>query len=226
MSRLLGWPALLCAAAFVLMPRIVTGSAYADMRLLPFTVALAVLAIDVRMDHRRTLAFMTLIGLLFLTVRIGANTASFLLYDAAHRRELKALDSLPRGASVLSLVARPCRWVWTTPRADHLPSLAIVRRDAFTNDQWTTDGAQLIKVRQPFVGDYGADPSQMIYPPRCRDGDGSDFDEAIAKFDRRAFDHVWTIGFPPGRARATDLRLIWTDGRSALYRVAPKAETE
>ena len=49
----------------------------------------------------------------------------------------------------------------------------------------------------------------------------TDFDEAIAHFDRGTFGYVWTIGFPPGRAHAADLVLIWANKRSALYRVAP-----
>jgi hypothetical protein len=207
---MLGVPALLCVIAFVLMPRVAFGSAYADMRLLPFTIALALLAI------RSRAKWIVAAGFVFLAARLGAATVSFALYDQSYRSELRALEQLPRGASVLSLVVRPCGNAWSTPRLDHLPALSIVRRDAFTNDQWTVDGAQLLEVIKPGVGRYGNDPSQLVYPKGCR-GEGSDLAQAVAEFNRAAFDHVWVLG---GRASAPDLRPIWSNGHSTLYRVA------
>jgi hypothetical protein len=202
-------PALLCLAAFILMPRVAVGSAYADMRLLPFTCALGLLAIR---SQARWIAFAAL-G--FFALRLAATTASFSLYDRLYRDELRGLDHLPRGASVLSLVVRPCGKKWSTERLDHLPALAIVRRDAFTNDQWTVDSAQAMTVIKPGVGRYGTDPSQLVYPAGCR-AEGSDLDVAMREFNRDAFDHVWVLN---GRASAPDLRAIWSNGHSTLYRV-------
>lgn len=213
LDPLLAVPALLCFVAFLLMPRVVTGSAYADMRLLPFTAALALLAI--RPVETAWAKWIAVSGLLFFSARLAASTVSLAWYDQTYRDELRALSALPRGASLLSLVVRPCGNEWTTPRLDHLPALAIVRRDAFTNDQWTIDGAQPLKVIKPGVGRYGSDPSQLVYPKHCR-GDGSDLDRAIAEFNRAAFDHVWVIG---GRANAPDLKPLWSNGGSTLYRV-------
>jgi hypothetical protein len=213
---LLAMPALICAIAFVLMPRIAVGSAYADMRLLPFTCSLALLAIQPKQGSGQSLA---LAGLAFLAVRIASTTASLFIYSEAHSRELQALEALPRGSSVLSLVSRPCRWAWSTPREEHLPSLAIVRRASFVNDQWSLENAQLIRVIQPGVGKYGQDPSQIIYPTHCRGREGSLLDKAAREFNRKAFDHVWTINAPPGAFPAPDVKLIWSNGRSALYRV-------
>ena len=206
---LLGVPVLLCLVAFVLMPRVAVGSAYADMRLLPFTMGLALLAI------RSEARWIAVAGLLFLAGRLAATTSSFLLFDRSYRSELQAIDQLPRGASVLSLVVRPCGNSWTTPRLDHLPALAIVRRDAFTNDQWTVESAQGLEVTKSGVGRYGNDPSQLVYPRGCR-GEGSDLATAVAEFNRAAFDHVWVLG---GRAKAADLRPIWSNRQSTLYRV-------
>jgi hypothetical protein len=211
LDPLLGLPALLCFVAFLLMPRVVIGSAYADMRLLPFTVALAILAIRPAPAAK----WIAAAGLLFLGTRLAANTVSLALYNQSYRDELRALDFLPRGSSVLSLVVRPCGNAWTTPRLDHLPAFAIIRRDAFTNDQWTVDGAQPLKVIKPGVGRYGSDPSQLVYPKHCR-GDGSDLQGAVSEFNRAAFDHVWVIG---GSVRAPDLEPLWSNGHSTLYRV-------
>lgn len=223
-----GVPALLCWAAFLLLPRILTGSNYADMRMAPLAWALTLLSIG---GGGRVLW----IGAgAFLAARLAGNTVASIERDRAWRAELEAVRYVPRGAAVLALVGRPCKdpigggvrrlregTTWSTPRIDHLPSLAIVRRDAFANDQWVDPAGQLIRVKHP-AGPFVRDPSQLVYPRGCR-AEGSDFEGAIAGFDRRAFSHVWTLGFPPGRARAADLRLLWANGRSALYRVQPPA---
>ncbi|HET8612339.1 MAG TPA: hypothetical protein VFL92_06190, partial [Sphingomonas sp.] len=151
--------------------------------------------------------------------RIGATTASFVLRSSEQQRELAAISVLPEGASVLSLVSRPCPDSWSDLRRDHLPGMAIVRRDAFTNGQWDIAGQQLIRIRYTASAPYSADPSQLVYPTRCPD-EGSNFQQAIADFPRSAFDYVWTIGFRPGAAHAPDLHLIWSNGESALYKVS------
>lgn len=209
---LLGVPALLCAIVFLLMPRVAVGSAYADMRLLPFTVGLALLSIrtDERWERVALLA-----GLGFFVLRLGSTTLSLALYERTYAQELPALDHLPRGASVMALVVRPCGNAWWTERLDHLPSLAIVRRDAFVNDQWIIPGASGLTVTKPGVAPFDRDPSQIVYPKPCR-SEGSDLDLAPRSFNRAAFDHVWIID---GSADLPDLQPIWSNGRSSLYRV-------
>lgn len=214
----LGVPALICLVVFLLLPRIITGSNYGDMRLIPYTTALALLAIAVRPGNERIAHGIAIAAVAFFGIRTAATTVSYALYDRLHTAELAAVEAIPRGAAVLTLVDRPCKTAWSTERLDHLPSLAIVRRDAFVNDQWDIESAQLIRVRHDAARPYAADPSQIVYPEHCRP-EGSDFGTAIREFDRAAFDFVWTIGFPP--AALPGLTPIWSNRRSALYRVEP-----
>lgn len=209
---LLAVPALMCGIAFLVMPRVAVGSAYADMRLLPFAVGLALLSIR---TADRWVTPMLAAGLIFFLVRLGATTASLGLYDQSYRDELRAIDRIPRGASVLSLVVRPCTTAWATERLDHLPSLVIIRKDGFSNDQWVMSSASGLQVIKPGAVPYQSDPSQLIYPKNCR-GEGSDLNQAAATFDRNAFDFLWVIG---GRVSAADLRPVWSNGHSVLYRV-------
>jgi hypothetical protein len=218
---LLGVPALLCVLAFIAMPRIAVGSAYADMRLLPYICILALIGIINRDGEERAGRVLALVTTAFLAIRVAGTSISFFLYSQNYSAELRALDALPRGASVLAQVIRPCD-PWTSPREEHLPSLATVRRGAFTNDQWSIDNAQLIRIIQPYVGEFGRDPSQIIHGRACRRSDGYALETSVRDFDRRAFTHVWTINAPPGAAQSPDLRLIWTNGRSALYLVMRK----
>lgn len=215
---LLGVPALLCILVFVLMPRVAVGSAYADMRLLPFTVGLAVLAVRTPERWERPVA---LAALAFFLLRLGSTTLSLGMYDRIYRDELRALDHLPRGAAMVALVVRPCGNAWWTERLDHLPSMAIVRRDAFSNDQWIISGASGLRVIKPGVGRFGEDPSQIIYPKACR-SEGSDLRIAPRAFNRAAFDHLWVIN---GRVDVPDLRPVWSNGHSTLYRVVRPGES-
>lgn len=216
MSPLLGWPALLCLAAFLLLPRLLMGGAYVDMRMIPAAAMLAIVSIKPPAVHPRFGLVLAVLGLAFLAVRLAGTTASFVERAAEHSSELAAVDAMPRGAAVLALVARPCGNVWGGQRLDALPGMAVVRRDAFVNTNWALAGQQLLHVRYAAAGAYRGDPSQQM--GGCAAG-GSDFTNAIARFPRAAFGYVWTIGFPPGAAKAGDLRLVWSNGRSALYRV-------
>jgi hypothetical protein len=217
-STTLGWPTLLCFVAFLLMPRLALGGAYVDMRLAPLAAMLGLLAIKPPTGSTRFGQTLAALALAFFLFRTVATTTSFALRSAEQQRELVAIRAIPYGASVLSLVARPCGGVWSDLRRDHLPAMAIVRRDVFTNEQWDLAGQQLLRIRHLAAQPYLADPSQLVYPAVCAVM-GSRFGTAIRTFPRAGFTHVWTIGFPPGAVSSSDLQLIWTNGSSAVYRV-------
>jgi len=217
-ARALGIPALLCGIAFLLLPRLAFGGAYVDMRVVPAMMTLALLAIEPPRADTRLASSLAVLALVFFGAHTTATTISFALRSAEQQRELAAIDAMPRGATVLSLIAHPCANSWSDLRRDHLPGLAIVRRDVFTNEQWALDGQQLLRVRYRAAKAYRTDPSQLVYPPACP-AIGSDFATALRTFPRGGFTHVWTIGFPPGASHTPDLALVWTNGISALYQV-------
>ena len=220
-SRNLVASALFLALVFVLLPRIVFGSAYADMRLAPYVFAIALIGIrfpqGASFNFTRAMAFA---GLAFVAVRTGGTTVSMWLYDRTYDRELAALDHVPHGARLVSFVGRPCTENWAMTRLLHLPGLAIVRRHAFSNDQWTLAGAQLLHVRYKPGWPFLNDPTEIITRVRCRGEYWRTTDQALAQFPRAAFDYVWLISPPPYQAKLTQgLRPIWRDGASVLYRV-------
>ena len=188
-SRNLVASALFLAIVFVLLPRIVFGSAYADMRLAPYVFAIAV--VGIRFRDGAGLVFsrsMALAGLAFVLVRTGGTAASMALYDESYDRELAALERVPHGARLVSLVGRRCTEPWAMSRLLHLPGLAIVRRHAFSNDQWTMAGAQLLDVRYKPGWPYIRDPSQIVTRQRCSGEIWRTLNGALAGFPRDAFD--------------------------------------
>ncbi len=223
-SRNLAASFLFLAIVFVLLPRIVFGSAYADMRLAPYLFAIALIAI--RLPERADYRFARMIavaGLGFMLVRTAATTASQWLYDRSYDRELAALAHVPHGARLVSFVGRNCREPWAMSRLLHLPAMATVRHHAFSNDQWTMAGAQLLEVHYWAGWPFIRDATQVVTRRRCRGEVWRTIDQALATFPREAFDFVWLIEPPPYDLRLTrGLQPIWRGGRSVLYRVVDR----
>ncbi|RDE07288.1 hypothetical protein [Sphingomonas aracearum] len=220
-SRNLGLSALFLLAVFILLPRIVFGSAYADMRLAPFMVAIAVIAIRPRAGMSlRGAALLALAGFSFFAVRMAATTTSFWLYDRAYQRNLAALDHVPEGARLVSFVGESCHTQWTMSRLEHLPAMALVRRVAYSNDQWSMAGAQLLTTRYRPAGGFQHDPSELVTAVRCPREWWRPINRALARFPRDAFDYVWLIEPPRYDPKLTaGLTELWRDGTSVLYRV-------
>jgi hypothetical protein len=220
-SRNLAFSALVLLLVFILLPRMVFGSAYADMRLVPYLFAVAIIAIRFRPTGiPRYMNMVALAGLAFFLIRIGGNTASFWLYDRAYDRELAALEHVPKGARVVSFVGETCVKGWFMHRLYHLPGLAIVRKEAFINDQWVMAGAQLLRVRYREAAPFLSDPSQVVTLRRCPGEFYRPIDAALAYVPREAVDYVWLIHTPPHDPRLTQgLRPVWRSGNSVLYRV-------
>jgi hypothetical protein len=186
--------------------------------------------IAIRFPERSGLAFaraLAVAGLAFALVRTGATTVSMWLYDRTYDRELAALDYVPRGARMVSFVGRPCIEDWAMTRLLHLPGIGIVRNHAFSNDQWTMAGAQLLQVRYREGWPFVVDATQIVTARRCAHEYWRSIDLALAVFPRDAFDYVWLIDPPRYNPMLTQgLRPIWRSGTSVLYRVESNAKIE
>ncbi|GAA0751011.1 hypothetical protein CA233_10760 [Sphingomonas sp. ABOLD] len=220
-SRNLGLSALLLLLVYLLLPRVVFGSAYADMRMVPFLIAIAILAIRPKPGlSMRGATLVAVLGLAFFLARIGATTASFYLYDKAYDRELKALDHVPIGARLVSFVGETCYNEWAMTRLQHVPGLALERRLAYTNDQWSMPGGQLMTVHYRAAKRFAHDPSELVTNVQCPREWWRPIARSLALFPRDAFDYVWLIR-PPAYDKRYEQGLIpvWRDGPSVLYRV-------
>lgn len=224
-SRNLGLSALFLLAVFILLPRIVFGSAYADMRLAPFVFAIALIALRPRhgLSFRGAATFAAL-GLAFVGARLIGTTISYWRYADSYDRTLAALDHVPIGARLVSFVGRPrCADDWAYSRLEHVPALALERRLAYTNDQWSMAGAQLLTARYVPAQRFAHDPSEIVTALRCRGQWWRPIAMAIEQFPRDAFDYLWLIQPPPyDRALVDGMTPIWRDGTSVLYRIDKK----
>jgi hypothetical protein len=223
LSRNLAFSAIVLAVCFAILPRIIFGSAYADMRLVPYLMAVALLAIRFRgAPDRRTAQVLAVLGLVFFATRTTANTISLGIAANDQSAKLQAVDLMPRGARVISMVGMPCQEYWPMLRNGHLGAMVIVRREGFSNDQWLLEGVNLLDLKYRAAGYYAADPSQLVRPNRCRDPLHRMIDVSLAALPRADFDYVWLIDVPPyDPATVADMKPVWRGPGSILYKTKP-----
>jgi hypothetical protein len=221
LSRNLAFSAIVLAASFAIIPRIVFGSAYADMRLVPYLMAVGLLAVRFRgAPDRRTAQVLAVLGLVFFGTRTAANTASLAMAGADQSAKLQAIDVMPPGARVITLTGMPCTEYWPLLRNSHLGAMVIVRRDGFSNDQWLLEGVNLLDLKYRAAGYFAADPSQLVRPNHCRDPLHRTIDESLAALPRNDFDYVWLIDVPPYDPRiVAGIQPVWRGPGSILYRL-------
>lgn len=221
LSRNLAFSAIVLAVSFAIIPRIVFGSAYADMRLVPYLMAVAILAIRFREISQRTTAhILAVLGLLFFATRTAANTLSLGMAGMDQRAKLHAIDAMPRGARVITLTGMSCSEYWPLLRNSHLGAMVIVRRDGFSNDQWLLEGVNLLDLKYRAAGYFAADPSQLVRPNGCRDRLHRTIDESLSALPRNDFDYVWLVDVPPyDAAHVAGLQPVWRGPGSILYRL-------
>ncbi len=224
-SRSLGLCALILLVAFLMLPRIIFGSAYADMRLIPFVIATAVLAIRPKpATSRALLGTLAVLGLAFFAARVTATTVSLSRASARADRALQALEHVPVGARVATFVVRSCTLEWSTNRMEHLAGIVMVRRHGFSNDQWEVSGANLMSIVKKDAPGFAFDPSQMVVPRPCpQTSEWKSLDKSLVSLPRNAFDYLWLIDIPRHDERLTaDMRRIWSNGPDQLYRIDHK----
>jgi hypothetical protein len=221
-SRPLAIGAGLLFAAFILLPRLFLGAAHNDDRLAPYFLAVALLAIrPAALASAVFVRMLSLTVLAFFIVRIGAGTASAAMYSLSMEAEAEALDHIPRGAKVAAFVGIGCHGEWARARLEHLPSLAIVRKEAFANNQWTVAGSHLLRVKPPWT--RHVDPSHIVALPQCKEGL---IEDGLAAVTPAKFDYVWLIQPPPHDPSLTrGWTPVWRKGGSSLFRLGPPAVT-
>jgi hypothetical protein len=223
LSRNLAFSAIVLAVCFAILPRIIFGSAYADMRLVPYLMAVALLAIRFRGAPDRTTAqVLAVLGILFFATRTAANTVSLGMAANDQREKLRAIDVIPRGARVISLVGLTCREYWPMLRNGHLGAMVIVRREGFANDQWVIEGVNLLDLKYMRAGYFAADPSQLVRPNGCYEPLHRQIDQSLSTLPRNDFDYVWLIDPPPySPGSVADMKPVWRGPGSILYQTHP-----
>lgn len=132
-----------------LMPTTVLGSWGADFRIAPMGVILLLLSIAPAADPRRERLIFAA-GLALFLIRSVGIAATWHRASLALEERLRILDDVPRGSRMgFIAVQSDCAFPWVLNPDRKLPSLAIARRDVFTNTMFKVDGADLMTIRDP-----------------------------------------------------------------------------
>jgi hypothetical protein len=218
-ERQLAWPAAALGLAFLLLPTELMQGSYIDMRILPYALALGVLAIRPSGLDPRRLTTVAALGLALFAARQAVTAVQFAATDRRWAEQLQALDHLPRGARVFAIVALDCYTEWRGSRMDHLAAMAVTRREAFVNGLWAYPGLHLLSVKLAAPWLYVRDGSQIVRPGRCRNPDRGWYPEALATLPP-AFTHLWLIDVPPASLpHDPGLRPLWRGRTGGLYRI-------
>jgi hypothetical protein len=223
LSRNLAFSAIVLAVSFAILPRIIFGSAYADMRLVPYAIAVLLLAVRFRGETARKSAHaLAVLAVIFVAVRLGSNTVSLALAANDQKAKLEALNHVPMGARVETFVGLPCGMSWALMRNSHLGAMVIVRREGFSNDQWLMEGLNLLDLKYTAPGYFAADPSNIVRPIQCPDRIHRTIDASLAEVPRDAFDYIWLIDIAPTDPKSVEgLQAVWRGPGSILYRLHP-----
>lgn len=204
-------------AAFFLLPKQIFGSVFADMRLAPYAVLLALLAL--RDDGAAAFRRVLMVGALaFLGLRLALTAHVYHDREREVERHLAALDAIPPHARVAMLVEVPCQTEWALPWFSHIGSLALTRKSIFVNDQWANASMNPLHVRLPQAGPFATDDKQLFFPERC--GMRPTVAQALKALPLRAFTHVWVVGPRPSSAPGSpSLSTVWRGRDSEVMRV-------
>ena len=217
------WPAMAVVVLAIVTPQTIGGSAFVGVRFIFSAAAFLLLAISTADVNPRRARMLAIIATAFFVIRMAATALSLLLYDHSFTSALRAIDLMPQGARVAVFSWAGCRPTfsnWANGRLEHLGGIAIVRRNAFVNDQWTAQGVQLLTVHHPAAGDFEHSPSHVTSPFRCPAGGPAYVGDQLNRLNLAAFDYVWLLNYRADqRPYRAWLMQVYADQASALYQI-------
>jgi hypothetical protein len=221
-NRTLGAVVVALGLFYLTLPYAFFGLIYADMRIAPLLLAVAILAMKPpRTWSPAALGLVAIAATGFAVARLSATTISMAAYAREQQPYLDTLSSVPRGARMVALMNLPCQRGWAPPRMP--TSMAIVRRDAFVNDQFEMPGSQLLVVGPSVPAHFAYGDTEWARLPGCDRKDPL-LADALAAIPRDGdFDHVWLLGVPAASLpREPWLQRVRRDGDSTLYRIVKR----
>jgi len=150
----LGWPGLILIALSWVVPRHISGGDLADYRLITTGVMVCAMAVDWRAPWW---VLSAPVGL--YAVRLATTTLSWQQDSAETAEILRALDIIPDGAKVASVVLTPREFWWFNSQ-EHVGGYAVWRRHALVNMNFALPHIHMLHVKEGGPG--FADPSHRL----------------------------------------------------------------
>jgi hypothetical protein len=210
----LGLFAALLFVLFWALPLQFLSGSYGDLRLLPVLWIAALLAVQMRISP--AWAQRIAIGaLLLFGVRLVATSHGWMVRGAELKADLRALEHVPEGARIASFTpGRTCKR-WWNDGLSHLPSLAIVRRNAFVNSEWDLPTQNLMQPKY-LPGSLYNSATLIGIPGTCT---GPSAESMVATLPRDRFDFVWVLRAELPEDKFKWLAPVYRGPNSTLYKI-------
>jgi hypothetical protein len=138
----LGWTAIIMLLCSLFLPRHIFGGDHVDARMISAGLLVGCLALAWRSPR-----WLLLLAPALFLVRLGYTTIDWSRDSRETAKLLAALDQVPRGARIASLVVTE-RTVWGYNAQEHICGYAVVRKDALTNCNFALPGVHMLTIKQ------------------------------------------------------------------------------
>lgn len=213
--------AIIMLVLFWVLPLTVFNSYFADLRLLGPIAIFVLVAFDSNRLSPRARNALAALALCVFAVRMGMTTYGWVDRGYALKDDLRAMDHIRPGARIAALVPDRMFESWNNSGLSHLPSMAIVDRNAFTNTEWEYPGSQLMRPIYNTGHDFNNNASAMLKMRAHRQG--RTVEDFFDKLPRDRFDYVWLFKTDVPPRQADGLQLKFRNRESVLYAIVPKA---
>jgi hypothetical protein len=209
---------------YIIMPTDIFGSAFSDARLVHVFMLLIVLAIrDLVNRDNQNQTILPIIILLFVIIRTSFISLAWYEDNKIIQNSLTALKYIKNGSRVLTFTLQECAQDWKINYSyNHLDSMLVVYKNAFTNGQWKILGAQPLSPIYNQDTLFGSDPSQYIRGKSCGLIGRMSFQKSINNFPRSRFDYVWILSnelITMPMPMPSDLKQLYKDKHTSLYAI-------
>lgn len=207
--------AILCVL-YLAIPHRFFSSYGADRRLLVMISLAAVAAMRIEVRSRRTLTLLGAGLALLFVARMAVIGVNWAHARTVYAPVMQAIDLLQPGSRVAALVGGIDVPSLQNPPLDHIPNMAVVKKNVYINSLFAEPGQQPLRVATGFHAQYSVSPSQTFRMPASAIGSANPFPD----LPLQRFDYVLMIN--PRffvKERPATMRLVFDKDNVQLYTV-------
>jgi hypothetical protein len=156
------WPLLVVTTVYLAMPGSVLSGSSADSRMVVVIFLLILAGSAPRWPDRRTARLAGAVFVLLFAARLAVFEGRWVQSDAVYRSDIAALDTMPNGARLAVAFPDDAIAVDKNPEL-HLPTLAIIRRDAFVPTLFHDDGQQPVRLAPDYAALWSVDAQEPLW---------------------------------------------------------------
>lgn len=218
------WPVLRllipATAIFVIMPGTLFGSAYADVRMVPYLLALVLISVRA-VSFPGVVAVISFVwfSLRMVLVWVGASLGANQIENSS-----RAIRDLPPHSRLLQINKNVCS-SWGPSRLQMIGAMHLFYNHGFTNATWDMGGANPLSITYDLPWSYRQDPHRSSQVGNC-DNAEERFQFLLNNAPREKFDYILLVNPPTQFEEHASDRLIARTENTLLYEIVTAARRE